>query len=132
MAKSDVRYLQRRHQTWYFVTAIPRRLRGRFISPGRNGRPGRSLGKIVVSLQTQSLADAQDKRWPLVNQWRENFKRALSGAPSLSNLTRNIALGSSSVTVPLNSMTSSFATFPPFNCCNKAAGAQKLKGETRN
>jgi hypothetical protein len=81
MAKSDTRYLKRRHQAWYFVTAVPRALRGRFVSAGRNGSPGRPLAKIVVSLNTQSLAEAQERRWPLVSQWRENFRRALSGAP---------------------------------------------------
>jgi hypothetical protein len=81
MAKSDTRYLKRRHQAWYFVTAVPRGLHGRFMSTGRNGRAGKALAKIVVSLNTQSLAEAQERRWPLVNQWRENFRRALSGAP---------------------------------------------------
>jgi len=80
MAKSDTRYLKRRHQAWYFVTAVPRGLHGRFMSTGRNGRAGKALAKIVVSLNTQSLAEAQERRWPLVNQWRENFRRALSGA----------------------------------------------------
>ena len=77
--KSDTRYLKRQYQSWYFVTAVPRTLRGRFVSQGRNGRPGKPLAKIVVSLNTQSLAEAQEKRWPLVNQWRENFRRAMSG-----------------------------------------------------
>lgn len=81
MAKSDTRYLKRQHQTWYFVTAVPKALRGRFLSQGRNGRPGRPLSKIVISLNTQSLAEAKDRRWPLITQWRENFRRALSGAP---------------------------------------------------
>lgn len=79
--KSDTRYLKRQYQSWYFVTAVPRALQGRFVSQGRNGRPGKPLAKIVISLNTQSLADAQERRWPLVNQWRENFRRAMSGAP---------------------------------------------------
>jgi integrase len=81
MAKSDTRYLKRRHQGWYFVAAVPRALHGKIESAGRNGEPGKPLSKIVVSLNTQSLAEAQERRWPLVNQWRENFRRALSGAP---------------------------------------------------
>jgi integrase len=86
MAKSDTRYLKRQHQSWYFVTAVPKALRGRFLSEGRKARggrrhPGKPLNKIVVSLGTQSLADAQEKRWPLVTEWREKFQRALSGTP---------------------------------------------------
>jgi integrase len=33
----------------------------------------------VVSLKTQSLGQAQDRRWPLVKQWRETFQRARTG-----------------------------------------------------
>jgi integrase len=81
MAKSDTRYLKKRHQRWYFVTAVPRALHGRFVGQGPNGKPGKPLSKIVVTLNTQSLSEAQDRRWPLVNEWRENFRRALSNAP---------------------------------------------------
>ena len=76
---ADTRYLKQRHQSWYFVAAIPRALRGKFVSDGRNGSAGRPLSKIVVSLKTQSLGQAQDRRWPLVKQWRETFQRALTG-----------------------------------------------------
>ena len=85
MAQADTRYLKRQHQCWYFVTAVPRGLRGRFISQGRHGRPGRPLSKIVVSLGTQSLSEAREKRWPLVHEWRERFKRAKSGVPLTLN-----------------------------------------------
>ena len=78
---ADTRYLKRRHQSWYFVAAIPRALRGKFVSEGRNGSAGRPLSKIVVSLKTQSLGEAQDRRWPLVKQWRETFQRAQTGEP---------------------------------------------------
>jgi len=89
MAQADTRYLKRQHQCWYFVTAVPRGLRGRFISRGRRGRQGRPLSKIVISLGTQSLSEAQEKRWPLVHEWRERFKRALSGVPfSLGEIDR--------------------------------------------
>ena len=87
---ADTRYLKRRHQSWYFVAAIPRALRGKFVSEGRpttckeaqrSGSAGRPLSKIVVSLKTQSLGEAQDRRWPLVKQWRETFQRAQTGEP---------------------------------------------------
>ena len=78
---ADTRYLKRRHQSWYFVAAVPRALRGNFVSEGRNGTAGRPLSKIVVSLKTQSLREAQDRRWPLVKQWRETFQRAQAGEP---------------------------------------------------
>ena len=80
-ANSDTRYLKRQFQTWYFAMAIPRPLRGRFVSQGRNGKPGRPLTRIVESLGTQSLKEAQEKRWPLVHEWREKFKRANAGVP---------------------------------------------------
>jgi hypothetical protein len=46
--------------------AIPKELRGRFMSAGRkakNGQrhPGRPLTKVVVSLHTQSLKEAQER-----------------------------------------------------------------------
>jgi integrase len=78
---ADTRYLRQRHQGWYFVAAVPRALRGKFVSDGRNGSAGRPLSKIVVSLKTQSLGEAQDRRWPLVKQWRETFQRAQTGEP---------------------------------------------------
>jgi len=78
---ADTRYLRQRHQGWYFVAAVPRALRGKFLSDGRNGSAGRPLSKIVVSLKTQSLGEAQDRRWPLVKQWRETFQRAQTGEP---------------------------------------------------
>ena len=62
---------------------MPRALRGKFVSNGRNGSARRPLGKIVVSLKTQSLGEAQDRRWPLVKQWRETFQRAQTGEPLL-------------------------------------------------
>jgi hypothetical protein len=78
---ADTRYLKRRHQSWYFVAAIPRALRGKFVSEGRDGRAGRPLSKIVVSLTTQSLGEAQERRWPLVKQWRETFQRTQTDEP---------------------------------------------------
>ena len=76
---ADTKYLRQRHQGWYFVAAVPRALRGKFVSDGRNGSAGRPLSKIVVSLKTQSLGEAQNRRWPLVKQWRETFQRAQTG-----------------------------------------------------
>src|SRR5487761_1325909 len=86
MAQSDTRYLKRQRQGWYFCAAVPQDLRNRFTSEGRrskNGRrhPGQPLSKIVISLHTQSLREAQERRWPLVQEWRQKFERARSGAP---------------------------------------------------
>jgi integrase len=78
---ADTRYLRQRHQGWYFVAAVPRALRSKFVSDGRNGSAGRPLSKIVVSLKTQSLSEAQARRWPLVKQWRETFQRSQTGEP---------------------------------------------------
>jgi hypothetical protein len=78
---ADTRYLKRQHQSWYFCMAIPNGLRAKFVSQGRQGRPGKPLSKIVETLGTQSLAQAQEARWPLVHEWRDKFKRALSGEP---------------------------------------------------
>ena len=78
---ADTRYLKRRHQSWYFIVAIPRALRGKFVGSGRNGSARRPLSKIVVSLKTQSLGEAQERRWPLVKHWRETFQRAQTGKP---------------------------------------------------
>ena len=99
MARSDTRYLKRQWQGWYFVMAIPTCLRGRFISSGRHGKAGRPLTKIVISLGTQSLAEAQDKRWPLVHEWRERFKRATANVPL--TLTEIDALGRESYAATL-------------------------------
>jgi hypothetical protein len=66
---------------WYFVAAVPRALRGKFTGEARSGNAGRPLSKIVVSLKTQSLGEAQERRWPLVKQWRETFQRAQTGEP---------------------------------------------------
>ena len=82
----DLRYLKRRRNGFYFHMAIPQDLRGRFTSEGRrstHGRrnPGQALTKVVVSLHTQSLHEAQERRWPHVQQWREKFERARTGAP---------------------------------------------------
>ena len=82
----DLRYLKRRRNGFYFHMAIPQDLRGRFTSEGRRGKhgrrhPGQALTKVVVSLHTQSLHEAQQRRWPLVHEWREKFERARTGAP---------------------------------------------------
>jgi integrase len=89
---TDTRYLKKQRfkdaegkwrdgHSWYFVMAIPSALRGKFVSQGRNGKPAKPLTKIVEKLGTQSLSEAQEKRWPLVHQWREAFKRTLTGEP---------------------------------------------------
>jgi integrase len=78
---ADLRYLKKRHQTWYFALAVPVAARGKFISEGRNGHSGKPLAKVVESLGTQSLKEAQDRRWPLVHEWRERFKRTMANVP---------------------------------------------------
>jgi integrase len=78
---ADLRYLKKRHQSWYFALAVPVAVRGKFVSNGRRGRGGKPLTKIVESLGTQSLREAQDRRWPLVHEWRERFKRTMANVP---------------------------------------------------
>jgi len=87
-SNGDTRYLKRQHKdgTWFFVMAVPKALRGTFISQGKkakNGRrrPGKPLGKIIVSLGTQSLAEARQTRWPLVTEWKSRFERAEAKTP---------------------------------------------------
>ncbi|MGH6868209.1 MAG: DUF6538 domain-containing protein, partial [Methylocella sp.] len=84
----DRRYLKRPRDagSWYFVIAVPEALRGTFLSQGRkekkgHRRPGKPLSKIVLSLGTQSLAEARKLRWPLVTEWDERFKRAKAKVP---------------------------------------------------
>ncbi len=82
----DLRYLKQHRRGWYFSMKVPQDLRGQFMSEGRagkNGRrhPGSPLSKIVVSLRTASLREAQERRWPLVHEWRQKFERARTGAP---------------------------------------------------
>ena len=68
---ADQRYLKKRRQGWYFVMAVPLELRGKF--PGKDGKP---ISKIVLSLGTRDLTLAQKKRWALVDQYTEAFRRA--------------------------------------------------------
>ena len=82
----DTRYLKKQRQGWYLCMTVPRGIRGRFTSEGRRGKngrrhPGQPLSKITVSLRTQSLREAQERRWPLVHEWRQKFERARTGAP---------------------------------------------------
>ena len=82
----DTRYLKKQRQGWYLCLTVPRELRGQFTSDGRRGKhgrrhPGQPLSKIVVSLRTQALHEAQERRWPLVQEWRQKFERARTGAP---------------------------------------------------
>ncbi len=73
---ADLRYLALRGRGWAFVMAVPRTLRGRFRSS-----EGKPLGKIKIGLGTQSLPEAQARRWPLVNEWKSRFDRARQDAP---------------------------------------------------
>ena len=73
---ADLRYLKQRHQILVLLAGRSRsRCAGRFLSNGRNGHGGKPLTRIVTSLGTQSLKEAQERRWPLVHEWRERFKR---------------------------------------------------------
>jgi len=87
-SNGDTRYLKRQHKdgTWFFVMAVPKALRGTFISQGKKAknsrrRPGKPLSKIITSLGTQSLAEARQTRWPLVTEWKSRFERAEAKVP---------------------------------------------------
>lgn len=89
MAKgSDERLLQRRPDRrcggWYFVMAVPRNLRGKLLSQGQRARdgqrsPGKALRKVVISLGTHNLREAQGKRAVLEHHWSQVFERARRG-----------------------------------------------------
>jgi integrase len=68
--------LQQRHRTWYYVRKVPRDLRARFSSKG-----SKPLLKVVVSLETQNVREAQAKRDELDGHWTRQFERARAGAP---------------------------------------------------
>jgi integrase len=68
--------LQQRHRTWYYVRKVPRDLRARFSSKG-----SKPLLKVVVSLETQNVREAQAKRDELDGHWTRQFERTRAGAP---------------------------------------------------
>jgi integrase len=67
---ADTRYLKRRHQSWSLYLAVPRAVRAKI---------GKSA--IVESLHTQSLQEAQQRRWARVQEWTQAFERAATGTP---------------------------------------------------
>lgn len=83
---ADTRYLKKQGHAWSFCMTVPQELRTAFPSDGRRAPGGRRLAgkpreKIVIALDTQSLSEAQERRWPLVHEWREKFKRAKAKVP---------------------------------------------------
>ena len=59
---ADTRHLRKRHQTYYFELAVPRKLRAAY---GRK--------KVLLSLKTQDLAKAQELRWALKVKFQNEF-----------------------------------------------------------
>ena len=74
----DTLYLKQRREGWAFYIAVPRQLQGKppFVS-----KAGKPVATIVKGLNTKDIAIAQKLRWPLVNQFKETFERAISGEP---------------------------------------------------
>ncbi|MBI1651165.1 site-specific integrase [Hyphomicrobium sulfonivorans] len=70
---ADERYLRRRGHTWFFAIAVPRDLRGTF---GKD--------RIVISLKTGDLREAQDLRWARLAEINERFRRARASEDPLS------------------------------------------------
>jgi hypothetical protein len=67
---ADTRYLKKRGQVWCFQMGVPRPLRKQM-----------KRKTIVKALHTQSLSEAQKRRWPLVEEWRTRFERAATNVP---------------------------------------------------
>lgn len=65
---ADTAYLKRRRAGWYFQVAVPRELRGK--------EPWVQKPVIIKSLGTRDLTTAQKKRWPLLAEYQEAFRRA--------------------------------------------------------
>lgn len=66
-------YLKQRHRTWYARLEVPSEVRETL---GRN--------EFVQSLKTDSLKDANRRKWPLINQWQTLIDEArgkLGGDP---------------------------------------------------
>lgn len=72
MAKQKLpRYVQRRHQSYYFVIEIPEGLRKHY--PG--SKPGVFQTRIVKSLKTQSLNEAAARALILAGQYKDQFDK---------------------------------------------------------
>lgn len=79
---ADTRYLKKRRQGWYFRISVPRDLRADY-----------QRDDIVVSLSTRDLTVAQEKRWALVSEYHEDFRRtrgAKSDRPSPDRKPRHV------------------------------------------
>jgi integrase len=73
---ADHRYLKREYNTWFFVHAIPRDLRGKLPSKGK-----KPLRLIVKSLNTTSLKEAQQLRNLMLYETQRIFARARAKVP---------------------------------------------------
>jgi integrase len=80
----DTRYLLRRHHMWFFRIPIPRPLWGRF-GTSKSGKP---VVRIVQTLGTRDYREAQQKRWPLVEEWNAKFQRAAAGTLTAGDIER--------------------------------------------
>ena len=71
---------QATNQSWYFVAVIPRALRGKLsVTAQWKRRP--AAQQDCGEPQNAVAWEAQDRRWPLVKQWRETFQRAQTSEP---------------------------------------------------
>jgi integrase len=74
---ADTRYLKREYNTWMFVHAIPRDLRGQLRSKGK-----KPLRLIVKSLGTTSLKEAQQLRNKMLYETQRMFARVRGEIPT--------------------------------------------------
>jgi integrase len=71
---ADFHYLKCPRQTWFFVYAIPRDLRGKLLSS-----TGRAKDKIVESLNTKDPDLARERRNERLVHWDRQFRRLRHG-----------------------------------------------------
>ncbi len=71
---ADLRFMKRPHQTWFFVYAIPRDLRGKLLSS-----TGGAKDKIVESLGTKDPDIARERRNKRLVHWDRQFRRLRHG-----------------------------------------------------
>jgi hypothetical protein len=85
-SRGDTRHLKQRGRGWYFVIKTPIAARGKLHKE-----------KVVLSLHTQSLREAQAKRPALEHQWQQAFERASRGAAltgsEVEEASREVYLG---------------------------------------
>src|SRR5260221_9014928 len=71
---ADLRFMKRPHQTWFFVYAIPRDLRGKLLSSTCGAKD-----KIVESLGTKDPDIARERRNKRLVHWDRQFRRLRHG-----------------------------------------------------